>query len=1003
MSQFERRVLPSDLFSSVILLLFDSVRGRIPRIPTLPLLLYCLSRHSAAAIVSWRSGCLSGFVVNECCDLLAVLPGLVMNLISGEFKRAQLTDPSEVSALKAIRSSLIDPLGKLNNWEVGDPCTSNWTGVICYNSTFNEYLHVRELQLLKRNLSGALAPELGRLSQMEILDFMWNNINGSIPKEIGNITSLKLLLLNGNQLSGSLPEEIGYLPNLDRIQIDQNHISGEIPKSFANLNKTKHFHMNNNSISGQIPAELARLPNLVHFLLDNNNLTGHLPPELSSLPNLLILQLDNNNFNGTSIPGSYANMSKLLKLSLRNCSLQGPVPDLSQIPQLGYLDLSWNNLTGNIPSNRLSNNITNIDLSNNHLSGTIPSNFSGLPFLQKLLLENNNLSGSVPSTIWQNMNFTGNKSLILDFRFNNLTNLSDTLNPPANVTILLTGNPVCVNANRLETRRFCQVQSVQMNDNATNTGTSCTCPMGFEYNPLSTLPCFCAYPLSVEYRLKSPGFSYFRPYYSDFEHYLTNGLHLFLSQLNIISFVWEEGPRLKMELRLFPIDSIIFNSSEVLRIRNMFTGWQISDSDIFGPYELLDFELGQYGNNELLNPSSSNLSTGAVVGIILGAVAVAATLSAVVTILIMRRHSKSQMVSKKRLSSKIPIKIDGVKDFTYEEMELATHKFSSSTQVGQGGYGKVYRGILADGTIVAVKRAQQDSLQGSKEFFTEIELLSRLHHRNLVSLVGYCDEEDEQMLVYEFMPNGTLRDHLSARSKEPLNFPMRLRIALGAARGISYLHTEADPPIFHRDIKASNILLDSRFTAKVADFGLSRLAPIPESEDTAPGHVSTVVKGTPGYLDPEYFLTHKLTDKSDVYSLGVVFLELLTGMQPISHGKNIVREVTMACQSSMFSIIDNRMGSYPSECIEKFVSLALRCCQDETDARPSMKEVVRELETIWGMTPEAETTASESTATDSGMKVTPPSSSSDSRNPYVSSDVSGSNLLSGAMPTIIPR
>jgi serine/threonine protein kinase len=157
-----------------------------------------------------------------------------------------------------------------------------------------------------------------------------------------------------------------------------------------------------------------------------------------------------------------------------------------------------------------------------------------------------------------------------------------------------------------------------------------------------------------------------------------------------------------------------------------------------------------------------------------------------------------------------------------------------------------------------------------------------------------------QMLVYEYMPNGTLRDNLSAKAKEGLSFAMRLRIALGSSRGILYLHTEADPPIFHRDIKASNILLDSKFVAKVADFGLSRLAPLPETEGSAPGYVSTVVKGTPGYLDPEYFLTHKLTDKSDVYSLGVVFLELLTGMQPISHGKNLVREVNY--QSSVFSI-----------------------------------------------------------------------------------------------------
>ncbi|XP_026658440.2 probable LRR receptor-like serine/threonine-protein kinase At1g06840 isoform X2 [Phoenix dactylifera] len=841
---------------------------------------------------------------------------------------------------------------------------------------------------------------------MKILDFMWNNISGSIPKEIGNITSLELMLLNGNRLSGPLPEELGYFPNLNRIQIDQNQISGPIPKSFAYLNKTQHFHMNNNSISGQIPRELSRLPELLHFLLDNNNLTGHLPSEFSRLPKLLILQVDNNNFSGSTIPPSYGSMTQLLKLSLRNCNLQGAVPDLSQIHQLGYLDLSGNRLTGSIPSNRLSNNITTIDLSNNSLNGSIPSNFSGLPNLQRLSLENNNLSGPVPSTVWENVTLTGNKSLTLDFQNNGLSNIANALNPPANVTLLLAGNPVCANASQLNIVEFCQPQNVQAPGSLTNSKTSCnpcSTDSDFEINPSSPYPCFCAAPLKVGYRLKSPGLSDFRPYVYDFEEYLTSGLRLSLSQLYIASFLWEEGPRLRMYLKLFPNNTNLFTASEVRRIRSMFTGWEIPDSDIFGPYELLNFTLGSY-ESVISNPSKSNLSTGAMVGIVLGAIAGAATLSAVITMLILRRHSKYRLVPKKRSLSKIPVKIDGVKDFTFEEMALATNNFSDSTQVGQGGYGKVYRGVLADGTVVAIKRAQQGSLQGSKEFFTEIELLSRLHHRNLVSLIGYCDEEDEQMLVYEFMANGTLRDHLSARSKEPLNFSMRLRIALGSARGILYLHTEADPPIFHRDIKATNILLDPKFIAKVADFGLSRLAPVPDTEGTVPAHVSTVVKGTPGYLDPEYFLTHKLTDKSDVYSLGVVFLELLTGMHPISHGKNIVREVTTAYQSGMmFSVIDSRMGSYPSECIEKFVSLALRCCQDETDARPSMAEVVRELENIWRMTPEADATPSESMATDAGKIVTPPSSSLAAGNPYVSSDVSGSNLLSGAIPTIAPR
>ncbi|KAK9124796.1 hypothetical protein Sjap_014398 [Stephania japonica] len=907
--------------------------------------------------------------------------------------QSQLTHPPEVNALRSVRGSLEDPFNNLRNWDRGDPCASNWTGVLCFNAPATDgYLHVRELQLLNMNLSGTLSPELGRFSYLKILDFMWNKISGSIPKEVGNITSLQLLLLNGNQLTGPLPEELGFLPNLDRIQIDQNHISGPLPKSFALLNKTKHFHMNNNSISGQIPAELSRLPSLVHFLLDNNNLSGFLPPELYRMPNLLILQLDNNHFDGT-IPTTYSNMSKLLKLSLRNCSLQGPIPDLSTIPNLGYVDLSWNQLNGSIPSNRLSDDVTTIDLSNNKLTGPIPTNFSGLPRLQRLSLDNNLLIGSVPSTIWQNRNFNATERLLLDFQDNMLSNISGSLEPPANVTIRLQGNPVCGVSSRLNITQFCVPQngSVDTLGNSTISSTTClsqSCPVDYEYAPESPVPCFCAAPLTVGYRLKSPGFSSFPPYEIMFETYLTSGLHLEIYQLHIVSFQWEEGPRLRMHLKLFPKfnnRTNVFNDSEVRRIQSMFTGWTIPDRDIFGPYELLNFILlGPY-KNVVLDFPKSGMSKGAVAGIVLGSIAGAVTLSAIVTILIVKSHMKKHSApSRKRLVSRISIKIDGVKAFTFEEMALATNNFDNSSQVGQGGYGKVYKGILADGAVVAIKRALEGSLQGEREFLTEIELLSRLHHRNLVSLIGYCDEEDEQ---------------------EPLSAATRLRIALGSAKGILYLHTEADPPIFHRDIKASNILLDSKFTAKVADFGLSRLAPIPDFEGTVPGHVSTVVKGTPGYLDPEYFLTHKLTDRSDVYSLGVVFLELLTGMQPISHGKNIVREVNIAYQSGMiFSVIDGRMGSYPSECIEKFVNLAIRCCQDETDSRPSMAEVVRELENIWVMMPESDTTPSESLVTDATKSSTPPSSSSAMDARFISaSEVSGSDLVSGVIPTIAPR
>nr|XP_027065963.1 probable LRR receptor-like serine/threonine-protein kinase At1g06840 isoform X2 [Coffea arabica] len=245
---------------------------------------------------------------------------------------AQRTHPSEVSALHAIAINLIDTNNVLENWRKGDPCIKNWTGVLCFDAFGADgYFHVRVLLLMNKNLSGTLAPQLGQLSQLHILNFMWNHLTGSIPKEIGNIASLRLLLLNGNKLSGSLPDELGYLSNLDRFQIDENQLSGSIPKSFSNLHRIKHIHFNNNSLSGQIPPELSNLTTVVHLLLDNNHLSGYLPSEFSTFPQLSILQLDNNNFSGAEIPAAYGNLSNLVKLSLRNCSLEGPIPDLSWI------------------------------------------------------------------------------------------------------------------------------------------------------------------------------------------------------------------------------------------------------------------------------------------------------------------------------------------------------------------------------------------------------------------------------------------------------------------------------------------------------------------------------------------------------------------------------------------------------------------------------------------------------------------------------------------------
>ncbi|KAJ6865611.1 hypothetical protein NC651_036012 [Populus alba x Populus x berolinensis] len=642
---------------------------------------------------------------------------------------AQITDPSEVDALISVENSLADPMNHLSSWKKrGDPCASNWTGIFCFDIDATDgYLHVRELQLLNMNLSGHLTPKLGQLSRLTILDFMWNELDGSIPKEIGNISSLQLLLLNGNKLSGFLPDELGYLSKLDRLQVDMNYISGPIPTSFANLSSVKHIHMNNNSIRGQIPPELSKLSTLRHLLLDNNNLSGNLPPELSDLPELRILQLDNNKFIGPGIPDTYGNLSKLAKLSLRNCSLQGSIPGLSSIQNLLYLDLSKNELSGPLPPT-LSDNITTIDLSYNHLNGSIPRSFSNLPSLQRLDLRNNSLSSILGE-----------------------------VNLPENVTMRLGGNPICDDANIPNIIRFCEPEAGgdQTAERRTNSKVPCyvqSCPTDdfFEFVASSPVPCFCAAPLRIGYRLKSPSFSYFTPHVNQFEKYVTRSLNMSSYQLSIDSFVWEEGPRLRMYLKLFPPannHSTMYNATEVQRIRDIFASWQFPPNDFFGPYELLNFTLlGPYAQMNV-ESHKEGISKGVWAAIILAAIACAVVIISAITVSIIVRNARySQRLPRKDLPSTVQMKIDGVESFTFKAIVLATDNFNSSTQIGQGGYGKVYRGVLPDKTVVAIKRAEEGSLQGEKEFLTEIKLLSRLHHRNLVSLTGYCVERGEQVI-----------------------------------------------------------------------------------------------------------------------------------------------------------------------------------------------------------------------------------------------------------------
>ncbi|XP_039013218.1 proline-rich receptor-like protein kinase PERK13 [Hibiscus syriacus] len=287
--------------------------------------------------------------------------------------------------------------------------------------------------------------------------------------------------------------------------------------------------------------------------------------------------------------------------------------------------------------------------------------------------------------------------------------------------------------------------------------------------------------------------------------------------------------------------------------------------------------------------------------------------------------------------------------FTYEELMEMTDGFARDNVIGEGGFGYVYKGRLSNGSPVAVKQLKVGSGQGDREFRAEVEIISRIHHRHLVSLVGYCISDNQRLLIYDFVGNKTLEHHLHGKDMPVLEWPKRVKIAIGAAKGLAYLHEDCQPRIIHRDIKSANILLDDDFEAQVADFGLARL------NDTSQTHVSTRVMGTFGYLAPEYASSGKLTDRSDVYSFGVVLLELITGRKPVDSTQPLGEEslvewarprLIQALESGDYSeLVDPRLEKrYVESELLMMIEAAAVCVRHSSAKRPRMALVVRALD-----------------------------------------------------------
>ncbi|KAK1667583.1 hypothetical protein QYE76_055742 [Lolium multiflorum] len=831
------------------------------------------------------------------CKVLLLL--MLLASIPGRFCE---TDSQDVAALLSFVSGWQNfP----SSWKASnDPCGTDWDGVLCNKG------RVTSLRLSGITIQGTLSDSIDQLSELVYLDLSFNaGLGGPLPAAIGNLRQLTTLILSGCSFTGGI-QHLGNLVQLSFLALNSNSFTGGIPASIGLLRNLHMLDLADNQLSGPIPVSSGGSPGLdlltqaKHFHFNKNRLNGNLTGLFKSSMSLEHILFDNN-------------------------QLSGHIPaELGDITTLKIIRLDKNNFTGEVPSN-ISNlvNLNVLNLANNQLSGTMPD-LSSLNTLNVVDLSNNLFDPS-EAPDW----------------FLTLTSL---------VSVLV-GNPVCLDS-EFSDKFFCSLQQANLVPYTTNL-TKCGTASCSSDQSLDPATCSCAYPYTGNMTFRAPSFA--DPSDSATFQLLETSLWKQLAprpgavSLSNVRFSSEDY--LQVKVSLFPATGTSFNLSDVISIGSEISSQTYKAPPIFGPYYFMADPYAPFADGG--GNGKSQMSKGAVAGT---AVACGIFMFALIYVAIFAVLRKKRAVlsssgrenpfaswgGAQKDSGGAP-QLKGARFFSFDELKNCTKNFSEDHEIGSGGYGKVYKGTIADGTSVAIKRAEYGSKQGAVEFKTEIELLSRVHHRNLVSLIGFCYEQGEQMLVYEYVSNGTLRENLQARGIY-LDWKKRLRIALGSARGLAYLHELADPPIIHRDVKSTNILLDDNLKAKVADFGLSKLV-----ADTEKGHVSTQVKGTLGYLDPEYYMTQQLSEKSDVYSFGVVMLELLSARLPISKGTYIVREFRVAIDPNdhdyygLQGTIDPAIhDAAKSAGFRRFVQLAMECVEESASRRPTMGSVVKEIETM---------------------------------------------------------
>ncbi|KAL3524198.1 hypothetical protein ACH5RR_017032 [Cinchona calisaya] len=882
----------------------------------------------------------------------------------------------------SIKASFSNVANVLLDWDdIHNEDFCSWRGVFCGNITTS----VVALNLSNLNLGGEISTAVGDLRSLQSLDLQGNKLTGQIPDEIGNCVSLILLDLSNNLIYGDIPFSISKLKQLELLNLKNNQLTGPIPSTLTQIPNLKTLDLARNQLIGEIPRLIYWNEVLQYLGLRDNSLCGTLSPDMCQLTGLWYFDVRGNNLTGI-IPDNIGNCTSFEILDISYNQINGEIPYNIGFLQVATLSLQGNKLTGKIPDVvGLMQALAVLDLSDNELVGPIPPILGNLSYTGKLYLHGNKLTGPIPPEL-------GNMSKLSYLQLNdnllvgqipaelgkleqlfelNLANNFLEGQIPENISSCTALNQFNVHGNRLNVSIPLKFQNLESLTYLNISSNKFKGHIPFELGRIINLDTL---------DLSSNDFSGPLPAsVGDLEHLLI----LNLSYNHLEGPIPEEFGNLRSVLtidmsynklsgsipkelgQLQNLEALILNNNNLSgEIPDQLTSClslatlNISYNNFTGVIPLgrnfSRFPPGSFTGNPLLrgnwlgsicNPCTSKskaiFSTTAVVCLTLGFMA----LLSMVIVAVYKSNEPRQFVkgSKKTVQGppKLVVLHMDMALHTYEDIMISTDNLSEKYIIGCGASSTVYKCVLKGSRTIAVKRLYTQHPHNSHEFETELETVGSIRHRNLVSLHGYSLSPHGNLLFYDYMENGSLWDLLHGPSKKvKLDWETRLKIAVGAAQGLAYLHHGCNPRIIHRDVKSSNILLDENFEAHLSDFGIAK------SISAAKTHESTYVLGTIGYIDPEYARTSRLTEKSDVYSFGVVLLELLTGKKAVDNDSNLHQMIMLkADDNTVMEAVDPEVSVTCMDLahVKKVFQLALLCTRPHPSERPSMHDVAKVL------------------------------------------------------------